>query len=246
MMAPLGVGLLVHVHPSAVVAPEAELADDVVIGPYAVVHGCVRLAAGVRVDAHAVLGGDPQDPTFTGGATTVQVGPDTVIREAAIVHRSTTTTPTTIGAGCLIMGQAHVAHDCSIGDGAVVSQAVLLGGHVSVGDGAVIGGMCAVQQHVRIGRQAMVGAMSKVTRDVLPFCGVDGSPATHRALNAVGLRRSGMPSEDYHALRRVFDLLRDGHELDSWSEGPVAQLVEFLAGPSRRGISPFRLGGEAV
>jgi UDP-N-acetylglucosamine acyltransferase len=246
MMAPLGVGLLVHVHPSAVVAPEAELADDVVIGPYAVVHGCVRLAAGVRVDAHAVLGGDPQDLAFAGGPTTLEVGPDTVIREAAIVHRSTGVTPTRIGAGCLIMGQVHVAHDCQLGDGVVVSQAATLGGHVSVGDGAVVGGMCAVQQHVRIGRQAMVGSLSKVTRDVLPFCGVDGNPATHRALNVVGLRRSGMPPADYRALRRVFDLLRDGHELDSWPDGPVAQLVEFLAGPSRRGISPFRLAGEAV
>jgi UDP-N-acetylglucosamine acyltransferase len=236
---------LVQVHPSAVVAPEAEVADDVVIGPYAVVHGCVRLAAGVRVDAHAVLGGDPQDPTFAGGATGVEIGPDTVIREAAIVHRSTTATPTRIGAGCLIMGQVHVAHDCQLGDGVTVSQAVSLGGHVAVGDEAAVGAMCAVQQHVRIGRQAVVGAMSKVTRDVLPFCGVDGNPATHRALNVVGLKRSGMPPEDYFALRRVFDLLRDGHELESWTNGPVGQLVEFLAGPSRRGISPFRLAGEA-
>lgn len=233
-----------HVHPSAVVAPEAELADDVVIGPYAVVHGCVRLAAGVRVDAHAVLGGDPQDLTFAGGPTTLEVGPDTVIREAAIVHRSTAAAPTRIGAGCLIMGQVHVAHDCQLGDGVIVSQAVALGGHVTVGDGAVIGGMTAVHQHVRIGRQAVVGAMSKVTRDVLPFCGVEGNPATHRALNVAGLRRSGMPPADYRALRRVFDLLRDGHELDSWSDGPVAQLVEFLAGPSRRGISRFRPAAE--
>jgi UDP-N-acetylglucosamine acyltransferase len=237
---------VVHVHPSAVVAPEAELADDVVIGPYAVVHGCVRLAAGVRVDAHAVLGGDPQDLTFTGGPTTLEVGADTVIREAAIVHRSTGPAPTRIGAGCLIMGQVHVAHDCQIGDGVIVSQAVSLGGHVTVDDGVVVGSMSAVHQHVRIGRQAVVGAMSKVTRDVLPFCGVEGNPASHRALNVVGLRRSAMPPEDYRALRRVFELLRDGHELDSWSEGPVAQVVEFLAGPSRRGISPFRPAGEAV
>ncbi|QUQ66461.1 acyl-ACP--UDP-N-acetylglucosamine O-acyltransferase [Kutzneria sp. CA-103260] len=231
---------MVQVHPSAVVAPEAELADDVVIGPYAVVHGCVRLAAGVRVDAHAVLGGDPQDLAFAGGPTGVEIGPDTVIREAAIVHRATTSVPTRIGAGCLIMGQVHVAHDCQLGDGVIVSQATSLGGHVVIDDRAVVGGMCGVHQHVRIGRQAMVGAMSKVTRDVLPFCGVDGIPATHRALNVVGLRRSGMPPAEYNQLRLVFDRLRDGHELESWTDGPVAQLVEFLAGPSRRGISPFR------
>jgi hypothetical protein len=78
-----------RIHPTAVVAADAVVADDVVIGPYAVVHPFVRLAPGVRVDAHAVLGGDPQDLTFAGGVTWLEVGRGTVIREAAIVHRAT-------------------------------------------------------------------------------------------------------------------------------------------------------------
>jgi UDP-N-acetylglucosamine acyltransferase len=230
---------LSQIHPTAVVSGDAVVADDVVIGPYAVVHPYVRLASGVRVDAHAVLGGDPQDLSFTGGATWLEVGRGTVIREGAIVHRATgPDTPTRVGASCLIMGQVHISHDVRIGDGVVVAQRTALAGHVTVESDAVIGGMTAVHQHVRIGRLAMVGAMAKVTRDVLPFCAVDGNPATHRALNVVGLRRAGFSVADCRVLRQAYNRLRSGLPLDD-RMGLVGQLAEFLELPSRRGISTF-------
>jgi UDP-N-acetylglucosamine acyltransferase len=221
------------------VSGDAELAEGVQIGPYAVVHAGVRLAAGVRVDAHAVLGGDPQDLSFRSGPTRLEVGRGTAIREAAIVHRATSPSrPTHIGAGCLIMGQTHVGHDCQIEDCVVVAQGAVLGGHVSVGTGAVIGGLCGVHQHVRIGERAMVAAMAKVSRDVLPFCAVDGNPATHRALNIVGLRRAGIPATEYRALRQALNRLRSGERLEE-TEGTVGQLAAFAAVRSPRGISAF-------
>ncbi|WP_208297351.1 hypothetical protein [Actinophytocola oryzae] len=220
-------------------ACDAVVADDVVIGPYAVVHPYVRLAAGVRVDAHAVLGGDPQDLSFAGGVTWLEVGRDTVIREAAIVHRATSPdVPTRIGASCLIMGQVHVSHDCHLGDRVVVSQRTALAGHVTVETDAVLGGMTAVHQHVRIGRRAMVGALAKVTRDVLPFCAVDGNPATHRALNVVGLRRAGASAEDLRVLRQAYNRVRAGLSPDDRA-GLAGQLAEFLDVPSPRGIAAF-------
>lgn len=233
-------GVAQRVHSTAVVSSAAEVADDVEIGPYAVVHAGVRLAPGVRIDAHAVIGGEPQDLSFTGGVTYLEVGRDTAIREGAVIHRATTSArPTRIGAKCLIMGQTHIGHDCWIGDGVVVSQQAGIAGHVTIGDGAVIGGMCGVHQHVRIGTQAMVAAMAKVNRDVLPFCAVDGNPATHRALNVVGLRRAGVANADYRALRSAFQRLRAGQELDDVG-GLVDQLAQFLAEKSLRGIASFQ------
>jgi UDP-N-acetylglucosamine acyltransferase len=187
-----------------------------------------------------VLGGDPQDLSFTGGPTCLEIGANTAVREGAIIHRATTAArPTRIGADCLIMGQTHIGHDCWIGDGVVVAQQSALAGHVTVGDGVVVGGKCGVHQHVRIGSRAMIGAMAKVTRDVLPFCAVDGIPATHRALNVIGLRRAGIVGDDYRALRAAFHLLRAGEEIPDGCTALVATLAEFLAGRSLRGISPF-------
>jgi UDP-N-acetylglucosamine acyltransferase len=235
-----------RVHPTAVVSSAAVIADDVEIGPYAVVHPYVRLAPGVRVDAHAVLGGDPQDLSFMGGVTWLEIGQGTVIREAAIVHRATSPdVPTRIGASCLIMGQVHISHDSHIGDRVVVAQRTAIAGHVTVEPDAVIGGMTAVHQHVRIGRAAMVGALAKVTRDVLPFCAVDGNPATHRALNVVGLRRAGVSVAECRVLRQAYNRLRSGLTLDDHT-GLVGQLAEFLDMPSRRGISAFSRVREVV
>ncbi|WP_202818999.1 hypothetical protein [Actinosynnema sp. ALI-1.44] len=218
---------------------EADVADDVQVGPYAVIHAGVRLASGVRVDAHAVIGGDPQVLSFSLGGTCLEIGRNTAVREGAIIHRSTTPArPTRIGADCLIMGQTHISHDCWVGDSVVVCQQSALAGHVTVADHAVIGGMTGVHQHVRIGSRAMVGAMAKVTRDVLPFCAVDGNPATHRALNVIGLRRAGIRGDEYAALRAAFHRLRAGEEPDDSTE-LVGTLKKFVAERSLRGISSF-------
>jgi len=46
-----------HIHPTAIVAPSARLADDVIIGPYCVVGEHVALADGVRLSSHVVVEG---------------------------------------------------------------------------------------------------------------------------------------------------------------------------------------------
>lgn len=232
--------VLPDVHPTAVVSCAAEVADDVRIGPYAVIHAGVRLATGVTIDAHAVIGGEPQDLSFAGGPTCLEIGANTAVREGAVIHRATSAArPTRIGADCLIMGQTHIGHDCWLGDGVVVCQQAALSGHVTVDSDAVLGGKCGVHQHVRIGSRAMVGAMAKVTRDVLPFCAVDGFPATHRSLNVIGLRRAGIVGDDYRALRAAFHRLRAGEELADDCTALVAELSKFLAARSLRGIAPF-------
>src|SRR5207237_10133706 len=46
-----------QIHPTAIVAPGATLAEDVSIGPYCVVGGEVVLGAGVTLIAHIVVDG---------------------------------------------------------------------------------------------------------------------------------------------------------------------------------------------
>ena len=45
------------IHPTAIVAPDAEIEAGVSIGPYAVIGGGVRMGAGSTVGAHAVVKG---------------------------------------------------------------------------------------------------------------------------------------------------------------------------------------------
>ncbi|WP_276954302.1 acyl-ACP--UDP-N-acetylglucosamine O-acyltransferase [Allomeiothermus silvanus] len=248
-----------HIHPTAVVSPSAQIGAGVEIGPYCVVEGpCVleagvilgahvvirpyvRLGAGVRVSSHAVLGGEPQDLSFKGQETWLEVGERTVIREGVTLHRSTREDrPTRIGADCYLMAYSHVAHDCQVEDGVILTNAVNLAGHVEVGERAVLGGMTGVHQFVRIGAYAMVGGASKVSKDILPFALVDGRPARHYRLNTIGLRRNGISGERYKALEQAFRLLRKGHRPEGLPQTEeVAQLRAFLEAPSKRGIAAF-------
>ena len=45
------------IHPTAIISPEAELADDVVVGPYVVIEGAVRIGPGCVLRPHVHLCG---------------------------------------------------------------------------------------------------------------------------------------------------------------------------------------------
>lgn len=252
----------VVIHPTAVVSPKACLAPDVKIGPYAVVEGpCeigpgveiaahavihpfVRLAAGVRVGPHAVLGGVPQDLSFRGQETWLEVGANTVLREGVILHRSTQEErPTRIGRDCYLMGHVHVGHDAQVGNGVILTQGVGVAGHVEIDDYAVVGGLTGIHQFVRVGSRAMIGALSKVTRDVLPFSLAEGSPALHYRLNTVGLRRAGITGARYQALEQAFRAVREGRPLDGLPDTEEVRILKaFCASPSKRSLSGFVRG----
>ncbi len=215
-----------EVHSTAQVAPGARLAQGVRVGPYAVIgadvaigegaeiashvviEGHTTLGPGVRVMPFATIGLPPQDVKYKGEPTRVEIGPRTLVREHATIHRGSVGGGLTrIGADCMIMCVAHVAHDCELGDGVIVANNVMFGGHVKVGDAAYIGGGAAIHQFVRIGRNAAVGGMSGVEGDVIPFGLVMGNRARLTGLNLVGLKRRGFARAEINALRAAFRLL---------------------------------------
>lgn len=251
------------IHPSAVVAEDAELGEGVSIGPFAVVEpgavvgdacrigahavvkGHVRMGPGNRVAEHAVLGGEPQDYAFKPCESFVDIGAENLIREGVTIHRSSKPGGVTrIGDRNFLMAYAHVAHDCVLGNGVVLVNGVGLTGHVTVGDRAFISGYAGIHQFCRVGRFAMVGGLSKVVQDCLPFMITDGNPARARGLNVVGLRRGGFGRAELAALKEAYRvLLRGGRRLeDALAElersdcEPVRELADFVRG-SRRGFA---------
>jgi UDP-N-acetylglucosamine acyltransferase len=212
------------VHPLALVAPDAELGEGVAVGPFAIVEPGAVVGEGTRLDAHAVvrsgtrlgarnvvhpfavLGGDPQERTYAGEPTRLEVGDGNTFREHVTVHRGSIKGGglTRIGSGSLFMVGVHVAHDCALGDRLELANGVLLGGHAALGDHVAIGGGAAVGPFVRVGDRAFVAAGAMVERDVPPFVIVAGDRARVRALNRVGLARSGVPEASRDALARAF------------------------------------------
>lgn len=222
---------MADIHPTAVVDPAARLADDVSIGPYAVVGSRVVLERGVRLGAHVVVEGNTQigadtvvhafacigtPPQFLGHRpeddTALMIGRNNIIREHVTINVGTREGGgrTSIGDNGFIMTSAHVAHDCHLGDHVIMANCATLGGHVTVGDHVVIGGLSAIHQRVRIGDHAMVGGMTGVDGDVIPFGMVVGNPAHLSGLNIVGLKRRGFKREVIASLREAYRMLFEG------------------------------------
>ena len=215
------------IHPSAVVSPRAELGRDCYVGPYAVVGDEVVLGDRVRLESHCVVEGRtsvgeethvfpfvsiglaPQDLKYRGEPAETRVGRRCRLREFVTVHRGTEGGGmlTSVGDDCLLMAQAHVAHDCRVGDGVVMANAATLAGHVEVQDGAHVGAYSGVHQFCRVGREAYVGGYSVVVKDALPFALTVGNHAKCYGLNAVGMRRRNYPPATIDALQHAFRLL---------------------------------------
>ncbi|NVN01122.1 MULTISPECIES: acyl-ACP--UDP-N-acetylglucosamine O-acyltransferase [Asaia] len=272
----------VSIHPSALVAPEAVLGENVTIGPWCSVGPEVSLGEGVRLHASVIIDGvtdigarveiypfvtvglAPQDLKYRGEPTRCSIGAHTVIRENVTIHRGTAqgTALTRVGSHCLIMANAHVAHDCDIGDGVIIVNNVVMGGHVEIGDGARIMGAAALHQFVRIGRGALVGGVCGVEADVIPYGSVLGNRARLVGLHWIWLRRQGVSAEEIQQMRRAFRILypRTGRneavlesrlaavKRDFPESARVQEIISFMEVQSRRGLvraaSPAQLSAE--
>ena len=226
----------------AQVDSRAVIGDDVEIGPFCVVGPDVKLGAGCRLMSHVVIvghttvgrenvfhphcvvGDDPQDKKYRGGATRLEIGDRNQIREAATIHTGTELGGglTRVGNDNLIMINVHVGHDAHVGDHCILSNNVALAGHVVVEDYANILAMVGVHHFVTIGKLSFCAAMARIQKDVPPFMKVDPS-GRECHINKEGLRRAKFAEADIEALDQVSRRLFSRQE-------PMSAVVKSLAG----------------
>jgi UDP-N-acetylglucosamine acyltransferase len=243
--ADVGAGVVVEAY--AVIGPEVRIGPGSWIGPHAVVEGRTTLGARTRVFQFASVGAVPQDLKYGGEPSTLIMGDGNIVREFVSLNPGTAGggMTTRIGDGCLFMVSAHVAHDCRVGNHVILANGAALGGHCTVEDYAIVGGLAGVHQYVRIGESSLCAAGAMVSRDVPPFCTAAGDRARLRGLNRVGLRRRGFPPATLAALKRAYRGLflaggpwRDAVEGVRGEFGhvpEVARLLDFVAA-SQRGV----------
>lgn len=248
------------IHPTAYIAPDAILGNNLTIGPFAVIesgavlgdncqigahaviHSHVRMGDGNVLHPHAVLGGLPQDVNFKAETPSwLKIGDRNVFREGFTAHRATRIDEqTVIGSDCYFMNNSHVAHDCNIGDKTIFANNVAIGGHVQVGNNVFMGGAVVVHQFCRIGAFAIVQGTTGINMDVIPFMLVGGRPAKHYRLNLIGLRRAGIVGENYKVLSTAFRLLKNKKSI---AELPNTAELDFLRNwlqaESKRGLHGF-------
>ncbi len=234
------------IHPSAIVADSARIADDVEIGPYTLIGDEVEIAAGCRIGGHVVINGptrigsdnriyqfasigdDPQDKKYAGEATRLEIGRGNTIREFVTISRGTVQDEgvTVIGDDNWIMAYVHIAHDCRIGSHTVLANNATVAGHVHVGDHVIMGGFSGAHQFCRIGPHAFLAMYSGIGQDVPAYTMAAGQPAVPRGINVEGLKRRGFTPEQLRNIKNAYRVLyRQGLKLAD----AVAELERLAA-----------------
>ncbi len=234
------------IHPTAVIAPGAQIDPTVSVGPYTVIGPHVRIGAGTTVGPHCVieghttigegnrifqfasLGAIPQDKKYAGEPCELVIGDRNTIREFTTFNIGSPGGGgvTRIGSDNWLMAYVHIAHDCVVGNHTIFANNSQLAGHVEVGDWAILGGFTVVHQFVRIGAHGMTAMCSLLFADQPPFVMSQGQPAKARSMNFEGLRRRGFSPERIAAVKGMHKALyRDDLTLEQ-ARARIATLTE--------------------
>lgn len=212
------------IHSTAIIDSQAQIAEDVQIGPYCVIEGPVTIGSGCKLDAHVYvsgpttigannrfypfssIGADPQDKKYAGEPTELFIGNGNTFRENVTVNRGTIqdTGKTIIGDDNWVMANVHIAHDCVIGNHTILANAVALAGHAHVADWAILGGYTLVHQFCSIGAHSFCGMGSVINQDVPDFVIVSGNIASVKGINTEGLKRRGFTPEQVALVKKAY------------------------------------------
>ena len=262
------------IHPSAVIAPGAELDLGVQVGPYAVLGPQVRIGRDSRIGPHSVIegrttigcentifqfasvGAIPQDKKYQGEDSSLTIGDRNTIREFVTLNIGTTGggMVTRIGNDNLFMVYSHVGHDCQIGNGVILANCATLAGHVILENYVGVGGLAAIHQFTRIGESAYLGGGAMVSLDVPPYCVAQGDRARLFGLNLIGLKRRGFGEEQLSALKKAYRTFfaegltlkeaTDRTRQEQAASPEAVHLAEFIASSQRGICRPRRNAGQ--
>ena len=253
------------IHPTAIVSPEAEIADDASIGPYCRIGSRVRIGKNCRFESHVVVEGpttigednqfypfgtiglQPQDLKFKGEETFLTIGNHNIFREYVNIHRGTKGGGgnTRIGDHNFLMAYVHIGHDSVLGNHIIMANAATLAGHVTIEDHATIGAFSGVHQFCRVGTHGYVGGYSVVTKDVLPYSKTVSERNTQAyGPNVLGLERKGFTPQQIQNIRTAFRLLLQSklnttqavEAIKTRLNSPEVQIILDFIGKSERGV----------
>lgn len=214
-------------HQTAIIHPDAKLADDVEVGAYSIIGEHVEIGSGSVIGPHVVINGHttigrnnqifqfssigeiPQDKKYKNEPTRLIIGDNNTIRECCTLNLGTGQDKgvTTIGSDNWIMAYVHVAHDCVIGDHNIIANSVQFAGHVEIGNHILIGGLSGIHQFVRIGDFAMIGFQTRLSQDLPPFVTAVGNPAEVKGPHQEGPRRNGYSDVRLDMIKKMYRTL---------------------------------------
>jgi len=199
----------VSVGPGTVIGADVEIGEGTWIGPHVVIQGPTVIGKNNKIFQFASVGDEPQDITYKGEPTRLEIGDNNVIREYGMISRGTVKGGgvTCLGNDNYLMAYSHIGHDCLLGNNIIMINYSALSGHVIVHDYATIGAYAAIHQFCHVGAYAFIARATYITKDVLPYVMIAGNTTSACGLNTVGLRRRGFSVSAIEHLRRAYKII---------------------------------------
>jgi UDP-N-acetylglucosamine acyltransferase len=236
------------IDPTARIEDGAVIGDGATIGPYCVIGGNAVIGKGCTLSAHvtvhghttigdnctispfAALGGPPQDLSYRGEPTRLEIGRGCTIREGVTMNVGTVKGGglTRVGERGYFMNNSHVGHDCVVGSDVIFATSATLGGHCEIGPQVMVGGVCGVRG------------------DIIPFGLVNGQYAALEGLNIIGMKRRKFTKQRLAIVRNFYQKLFHGpgifaERLEAVqpmaAEDPaIAEILNFIAEAKHRAL----------
>jgi UDP-3-O-[3-hydroxymyristoyl] glucosamine N-acyltransferase len=179
-----------RIHPSAVIDPAAQIADDAVIGPCCVVENGVVIGPQTILHSHVTVGHDCRigsrcivHPGVVIGADgfgfasheggwekieqlgAVSIGDDVEIGANTCIDRGALE-DTVIGTGVKLDNLIQIGHNVQVGDHTAMAGCVGVAGSARIGAGCTVGGGAVVLGHLSLVDGVHISAASVVTRSI--------------------------------------------------------------------------------
>ncbi len=227
------------VHPSAVVAADAQIGAGVDIGPLAVIESGARIGDGARIGAHCVIGARAQVGAGTRLAAQVALGFDCSIGERGIVHSGVVIGADGFGfapnkgewvkieqLGAVRIGDdveigastcidRGALDDTVIGNGVKLDNLIQIGHNVRIGDHTIIAAFTGIAGSAVIGKHCLIGGAARIQGHIEICDGVTVSTCTFisRSIKQPGNYSGAYPFEDNASWEKNAATLRQLHSL---------------------------------
>ncbi|QLQ31189.1 MAG: UDP-3-O-(3-hydroxymyristoyl)glucosamine N-acyltransferase [Candidatus Thiothrix singaporensis] len=216
------------IHPSAVIAEDAEVADLCSIGAHVVIESGTRIASGVIIEAGCVIGRDCRIGENSRLYPNVTLYPGTEIGKRCIIHAGAVLGADGFGfapdgkswfkipqVGNVVVGNdveigSNTCIDRAamgstiIGDGVKLDNLLQIAHNVQIGEHTAMAACTAVAGSVRIGRYCQIGGMSAIAGhlDITDNVVVTGTSLVSHSLTKPGVYSSGTTVVDNAVWRK--------------------------------------------
>jgi UDP-N-acetylglucosamine acyltransferase len=195
--------------PGCVIGPDVEIGRGTELVGHVCLMGTVRIGEFNRIGPFVAIGSEPQDLSYWGTATRVEIGNYNEIQERVTIHRGSEKEDgiTRLGNHNRFQNGSHIAHDCKLADRITVGSLSMIGGHVHIQSDAYIADKVGVHQFSTIGCHSYIAGQSKIVQDVPCYMRVGGNPSSVRGINGRVLLKSGLTGKARAALRAAHRLI---------------------------------------